>query len=70
MRIILNITALFSFLEESIRSIIIDNTHLDIISIQVEPVVFIVEDLGRVLVPSIASHVISQHENYPLIRYS
>lgn len=35
--------------------------YLNIISIQVKPVVFIVEDLCRVLVTSIASHIISQH---------
>lgn len=42
-------------------------TNLNIISIQVKSMIFIVEDLSRVLVPSIASHIISQHEYYPLI---
>lgn len=44
--------------------------HLNIISIQVKSVVFIIKNLGRILVPSITGHVICQHKYYPLIRYS
>lgn len=32
--------------------------------------VLVVKNLSRVLVSSITGHVISQHEYYPLIRYS
>lgn len=49
---------------------LIKTTNLNIFSIQVKPMVFIIKDLSRVFVPCIASHIISQHQNNSFIRYA
>lgn len=44
-------------------------TYFNIVTIQIESVVLVIEDLSRVLVSCIARHIIRKHQNDVVIRY-
>ncbi|KAG6542106.1 hypothetical protein Mapa_016458 [Marchantia paleacea] len=43
--------------------------HLHVVTVEVESMIFIVENLSRVFISGIAGHIIGEHQNDMVIRY-